>query len=116
MGWRKDGRLVRGGHWFCAVHARKAQGLSHRKHRAEWKVRRRALVASERARRGNACERCGETLALHWHHLDPATKAFSLARAAWYSLRLIRLELAKCDLLCVACHKAAHVRLREVQP
>jgi hypothetical protein len=42
---------------------------------------------------------------LHFHHVDPTQKAFSLARqGVTRSLESARAEAAKCVLLCSNCH------------
>lgn len=65
---------------------------------------------------GGACRRCGwrPSLArdwgrLHFHHRDPATKAFAVApRLPTASVEALRAEVAKCDLLCWRCHRDTH--------
>jgi transposase-like protein len=57
---------------------------------------------------GGACVLCGydRTLGgLHFHHRDPALKAFALSRqGVTRSLESARAEAAKCVLLCSNCH------------
>ena len=57
---------------------------------------------------GGACVLCGYTgppRALHFHHMDPATKSFAVAGAGiTRSLASSRAEAAKCVLLCATCH------------
>jgi len=57
---------------------------------------------------GGACVLCGydRSLAgLHFHHVDPAAKAFALSRhGVTRSLDAARAEAAKCVLLCSNCH------------
>ena len=52
--------------------------------------------------------RCGyarSIAALHFHHVDRATKSFAVAgRGITRSLEAARAELAKCVLLCANCH------------
>lgn len=64
----------------------------------------RLLVAEA----GGSCWNCGYarcTAALHFHHLDPREKEFSLAVAGvTRSLNRVRSEAAKCVLLCATCH------------
>jgi len=64
----------------------------------------RILVAEA----GGACALCGydRTLGgLHFHHRDPAQKAFALSRqGVTRSLDAARAEAAKCVLLCSNCH------------
>ncbi len=57
---------------------------------------------------GGQCVLCGYercVAALHFHHLDPATKSFHLSmQGVSRSLRAARAEMAKCVLLCANCH------------
>jgi Homeodomain-like domain-containing protein len=70
--------------------------------------RRRAVKAILIEEAGGACVACGydaTPAALHFHHLDPKTKAFALGRfGASRSLAEARGEAAKCVLLCATCH------------
>jgi hypothetical protein len=58
------------------------------------------------------CERCGtegEPERMHWHHRDPATKTFGLSSGAFRVGReRLLAEIAKCELLCEACHQREH--------
>jgi len=78
------------------------------------KARRRRVKALLVAEAGGACVLCGFVGvpgALHFHHVDPATKAFSLAgRGMSRSLERARAEAAKCVLLCANCHAAGRSR------
>jgi hypothetical protein len=60
------------------------------------------------AEAGGGCSRCGyarSVAALHFHHVDPRTKAFSLSFAGvTRSIAAARKEAAKCVLLCANCH------------
>jgi transposase len=57
---------------------------------------------------GGACVLCGydrNVSGLHFHHLDPGSKAFALAHeGVTRSLTAARAEAAKCALLCSNCH------------
>lgn len=57
---------------------------------------------------GGACVRCGyrgSPAALQFHHVDPATKRFSISRSGISrALASARAEAAKCVLLCANCH------------
>jgi hypothetical protein len=50
--------------------------------------------------------------ALHFHHLDPSTKAFALGGGATRSLERNRQEAAKCVLLCSNCHAEVEAGLK----
>ena len=71
-------------------------------------ARRREVKAILVAEAGGACALCGydrHPRALHFHHLDPSTKAFGIAFAGVArSLDRCRAEAAKCALLCSNCH------------
>lgn len=77
--------------------------------RAEAVARRRRRVKAilvEEA--GGSCRLCDydrSLSALHFHHLDPTTKSFGIARAGFtHSLAKAREEARKCVLLCSNCH------------
>jgi transposase len=76
--------------------------------RADAVVRRRADIRSQViADAGGACALCGyarNPAALHFHHVDPSTKSFSLRNGHTRSLERMRAEAAKCVLLCANCH------------
>ncbi len=57
---------------------------------------------------GGRCVLCGYDRfegALHFHHLDPATKKFGISQeGATLGIGTLRAEAAKCVLLCANCH------------
>jgi hypothetical protein len=60
--------------------------------------RRRKAIDS----RGNACERCGSSERLEYHHRSPEDKvSHRIWSRRW---EIIHHELFKCDLLCSTCH------------
>jgi len=99
---------------FCAVHGATAYVLDtdgyYRcpKCRADSAIRRRARIRAEViAEAGGRCAICGYSrnpAALQFHHLDPATKDFTLRNGDTRSLERMRAEAAKCVLLCANCH------------
>lgn len=70
--------------------------------------RRRRVKAQLVADAGGACAICGysrSAAALHFHHIDPATKAFGISGAGvTRSIARSRAEALKCILLCSNCH------------
>ena len=59
-----------------------------------------------------SCEVCGESApeCLHFHHINPTTKAFPLSNATsnGRSKKTILAEVAKCRVLCANCHLKHH--------
>lgn len=56
---------------------------------------------------GGCCQVCGYRrclAALEFHHLDPSTKAFGVARRGAHGIDRLRSEARKCVLLCSNCH------------
>ncbi|MCL2770674.1 MAG: hypothetical protein FWD42_11305 [Solirubrobacterales bacterium] len=90
-------------------HVRDARGSYRcRKCRADAVVNRRRRVKQRLVTEaGGCCRICGYdrcVAALEFHHLDPATKAFNLARCGAHSIEKLRAEVRKCVLLCSNCH------------
>jgi transposase-like protein len=71
-------------------------------------ARRRRVKRILLAEAGGACALCGYDrciAALHFHHVDPASKSFALAAAGvTRSLAAARAEARKCVVLCANCH------------
>ena len=99
----------------CPVHGvtlfvrRGADGFRCRRCRSRAVDRRRKEVKRTLvAEAGGACALCGydrSMAGLHFHHLEPAEKAFALSRrGVTLSLEAARTEAAKCVLLCSNCH------------
>lgn len=66
--------------------------------------------------RGSRCELCGYNrcpAALHFHHVDPSKKSFSLQLGNCTKPRdVLAAEAAKCVLVCANCHAEIHAGLR----
>lgn len=77
---------------------------------AEWRRRTKKRLIDEA---GGCCTLCGydrNQAALQFHHLDPDQKAFALStRGLTRSLAELRLEAAKCVVLCANCHSEVEV-------
>jgi hypothetical protein len=59
------------------------------------------------AEAGGKCIHCGYDQcqgAFHFHHRNPSTKSFTVSSSLNMSLRKLRVEAAKCDLVCNNCH------------
>lgn len=57
-------------------------------------------------RLGGKCARCSSTEMLEFDHIDPRTKEFCIIGGSRISRERLMSELAKCQLLCKACHAA----------
>jgi transposase len=89
--------------------------------RSEAVVRRRRrmkLALIEEA--GGACQLCGFDpwpAALHFHHIDPATKSFEISQGGvTVSIDTLRAEAGKCALLCANCHAGVEAGAIELRP
>jgi transposase len=80
--------------------------------------RRRSLKQILVAEAGGGCQVCGYDRcvgALHFHHLDPAEKRFTIAhRGVTRSLEGARHEAQKCALLCANCHAEVEAGVRQL--
>jgi hypothetical protein len=81
--------------------------------KASTKRRRAALKTIVDEFKQQACVACGEsypTAAMQCHHRDPRTKAAAVATLVHRGVReeILRMELAKCDVVCANCHMIEH--------
>jgi hypothetical protein len=98
---------------YCAVHGitrhvRRDNGFRCAKCRVTHvSDRRRAIKRLLLDEAGGACLICGYdrcVAALHFHHLDPTQKSFTLALGGARSIENVRAEASKCVVLCANCH------------
>jgi hypothetical protein len=68
--------------------------------------------------KAKGCVKCGENhlACLDFHHLDPSEKeiSISVALAKKWSLKRIKVELEKCEVICSNCHRKLHWEQRRV--
>jgi transposase len=80
--------------------------------------RRRKIKQQLVSEAGGRCQICGydkSVAALHFHHVDPAEKAFGLSgNGATRSIKRARAEAAKCVVLCANCHAEVEAGLASV--
>lgn len=107
---------------ICSRHGITEHSLSSKK----WKCKKCTSLYSKRymqnlknkiyAYAGNKCLYCGYDKclrALHFHHIDPSTKDFSIFETRpgirkTRNFELIKKEIDKCILLCANCHMELH--------
>lgn len=68
---------------------------------------------------GGACAVCGYNrciINLHFHHVDPKAKAFSMSTSSGKSIAAYRAEAEKCVLVCANCHGEIEAGLRPSPP
>ena len=61
---------------------------------------------------GGECTRCGYNKhyrILQFHHKNPSTKKFGIAKRLSYSFEYLWNEASKCELLCANCHNEEHL-------
>lgn len=88
------------------------------------KVRQRANEAIRQAKlflveiKKSGCSLCDENelCCLEFHHLDAQDKDFNIADAVQYgySVERIKVEIAKCVLLCANCHRKVHAGVKTI--
>jgi hypothetical protein len=80
--------------------------------------RRREIKRILVAEAGGACALCGydrSPAGLQFHHVDPSTKGFGLAKGGLTrSLAAARAEASKCVLLCATCHAEVEAGLATI--
>jgi hypothetical protein len=65
---------------------------------------------------GGKCVKCGCTEALEFDHIDPTTKSFNISAGYHKPMEVLEEELAKCQLLCVSCHREKTKKNQEFRP
>jgi len=65
---------------------------------------------------GGKCVKCGCTEALEFDHIDPTTKSFNISAGYHKPKEVLEEELAKCQLLCVSCHREKTKKNQEFRP
>lgn len=73
----------------------------------QWTSIRRQFTQEVVLHYGGCCF-CGETWAIDFHHLDPASKDFSISSIPWGKRDLLIPELEKCIITCKNCHHKIH--------
>jgi 5-methylcytosine-specific restriction endonuclease McrA len=82
---------------------KKCHKAKNDKNKYAQRQRHRELIEVLRWVSGGACKLCGDTKALEFDHIDPATKLFQVTACGRSPESIVR-EWEKCMLLCRACH------------
>ena len=115
----KDKTKAEYGAWYRATHREEAKVKRHKVYslNSERDQERRAVarefVLQQKA--GKVCAVCGadDVTKLVFHHRDPATKLFEIGTGRMNLPQRVLDEIAKCDLLCKACHCKHHKPTRK---
>lgn len=75
--------------------------------------RQQRLIDELRRAKDKPCLDCGVSYprrVMNLHHRDPAEKTFAVSQLHNFgSVKALRLEIAKCDVLCANCHALRHI-------
>jgi hypothetical protein len=104
----KDRRRPDGKACQCKSCMESYQKPNRKKNCADYYQRKKAFVDSFKT----PCVKCGEPekACIDFHHLDPNTKDFTIAKAQFNRER-IKQEVEKCVCLCANCHRKLHAGL-----
>jgi len=84
-------------------------GKSMRRYRASPTGALAKFKAWKATQKCSKCSYSGDPQRLHFHHRDPSQKVFKITRMVYrYGAKKLWEEIAKCDLLCEACHEGVH--------
>ncbi|MCU0642056.1 MAG: hypothetical protein MUF61_00560 [archaeon] len=68
----------------------------------------------EEYKEGLKCSRCSENhpATIDFHHKNKSKKEQEISYLAWfgYSIKRIKREIEKCEILCANCHRKAHYK------
>ena len=77
-----------------------------------WRKRKKIELTEHK---GGKCEICGynkSTAALHFHHVNPKEKDFTISRKS-YSFERLKKEVDKCIMVCSNCHSEIHEEINQ---
>lgn len=97
---------------FRAAHPERARAAALKGQKALRDRRRQEMDDIKRASGCVDCRDVADPNLLHFHHVDPATKTFTIADGLGNTRAAIDRELAKCVVLCRPCHEERHRQLR----
>ena len=104
-GDKRKERLVR-------VKLARKNSPSYEKNRAKLNNRYKSNRVKAIGMLGSVCSTCGEgdKDILHFHHVDPSLKEFTISSRLSREWKFIEDEVRKCILLCSNCHKKIHTK------
>ncbi len=115
----KSKKRIEMGEVKWAAYQQKRKREKSKRHQKKYSKKRCFAVTECRRRKkialivykGGKCQICGYDKdypsAFDFHHKDPTKKDFGIAKAN-KSLKRLKFEADKCDLLCVRCHAEVH--------
>lgn len=114
--WRKD---VDASRKAARLHMAKWRKANKKRDNQNWTELRKLKNAwIEQYKSEQQCSRCPENdpVCLDFHHRDPQQKEMTISLAiARASLERIKMEVAKCDILCANCHRKLHAAERAAE-
>lgn len=83
-----------------------------------WRERKQEIRKALQALLGAKCIRCGieDYRLLDFDHIDPATKAMNISQKLNLPFEELKIEVAKCQLLCANCHRLKTMEHRQFDP
>ena len=81
------------------------------------RTKKRNLIWFEKLKSNLKCNRCGEDhiATLQFHHIDPTKKEINVGvMINTYSIKTIKKEIEKCEVLCANCHTIHHYNERKL--
>lgn len=75
--------------------------MNKQAYQREWRRKRRESLIDYL---GGSCVQCGTVERLEFDHIDPSTKIYNINKILTHSVEFVKLELKKCQVLCVPCH------------
>jgi hypothetical protein len=105
----KEDKKIYERNWYKTIGKEKRKIANNR-----WKYKQRDEF--QEFKKKLKCNRCPENhvACLEFHHLDPTLKDIEVGRAALrWSLKRLKEEIIKCEILCSNCHRKEHYKQRQ---
>lgn len=94
--------------YFREYNKKRRDTQEHKDYMNQYMLNRRTVLLNKaKEQLGGKCVQCGSVEQLEFDHIDPSTKIFCVAwKTISVSYEALKLEVAKCQLLCGVCHLA----------